>query len=250
MIIAISNQKGGSAKTTTAVHVAACASALGHRVLLVDMDRQGSASAWLGFERSPELAGALEGSIDWRTVAKASSLPNLDVMAASLDLDDLAGELGSSTVRGETLTRLKDGLEVVADEYDFVIIDCPPAGSWLTLASLVAATHVLAPVIPAPEHVDGLGDLIDTIRRVQLVNPDLQILGILACQVGHTVDDRHNLRELAEHVEDLLLRVQIRKNVKVREAYRAQQPVTIFDANANAAIDYQAATREILERLQ
>jgi chromosome partitioning protein len=213
------------------------------------MDRQGSASAWLGLERSAQLALALSGELEWSEVASPTSLEGLDVMAASLELDDLAGELGAPSVRGQTLALLANGLELISSIYQLIIIDCPPAGSWLTLASLVAATHVLAPVIPAPEHVDGLGDLIDTVRQVQGVNPALELLGVLACQVGRTLDDRHNLGELEEHVGELLLKTQIRKNVKVREAYRAQQPVNLFDSSCNAAIDYQAATSEILERL-
>ena len=247
-IFAVANQKGGVGKTTTTVNLGACFAERGRRVLIVDLDPQANASTGLGLnprQLDYSLYDVLLQDVPMEDVIEPVSVKNLFVAPASLDLAGAEIELVPSMNRER---KLQDAINSVIDDYDIVLIDCPPSLGLLTINGLTAATEVLVPIQTEYYALEGLGQLI---RNVDLVtrnlNPDL----LLSTIVLVMFDARTKLSgqvadEVREHFGDKVMRHVIPRTVRLSEAPSFGQPITTFDPESRGAIAYRALAKEIL----
>ncbi|MCA8968725.1 MAG: ParA family protein [Planctomycetes bacterium] len=250
--IAIINQKGGVAKTTTAANLGAAFARGGSRVLLIDLDSQANLSLHVSGEAGlADDASTFELLVDGvpiRDAARALPDEGLTLVQASGDLAGIEQAL-ANTIGRELL--LRDALEKVESDYDIVLIDCPPSLGVLSLNALAAAQHVLIPLQTEFFALQGMAQLLDVVGVVQKrLNPSLAILGILPSMIdartrlsGEVVD------ELAAHFADLLLETRIRKNVKLAEAPSFGQSILRYAPESNGAADYMTLARELSARL-
>jgi len=247
-IFAVANQKGGVGKTTTTVNLGACFADLGQRVLIVDLDPQANASTGLGLEpRQLEhsLYDVLLRDVAMEDVIEPVSVKNLFVAPASLELAGAEIELVPTFSRER---KLKDAIDSVIDDYDIVLIDCPPSLGLLTINGLTAATEVLVPVQTEYYALEGLGQLI---RNVDLVTRSLNPTLVLSTIVLVMFDARTKLSgqvadEVREHFGDKVCRHVIPRSVRLSEAPSFGQPITAFDPVSRGAIAYTNLAKEIL----
>jgi chromosome partitioning protein len=246
-IIAVTNQKGGVGKTTTAVNLGAATADLGYRVLVVDLDPQGNATTGLGLNTRDLHSsmydvilhdGAMEDSIE------ATSVRNLFVAPASLDLAGAEIELVPAFSRE---LRLKRALDEVRDDYDFVFIDCPPSLGLLTVNGLAAATEVLVPIQCEYYALEGLGQLL---RNVTLVQKNLNQALELSVIVLVMYDARTKLsdqvvQEVRAHFGEKVTRTVVPRTVRLSEAPSYGQPITAFDPSSRGAIAYRELAKEV-----
>jgi chromosome partitioning protein len=245
-VVAISNQKGGVGKTTTSVNLAASLAVAEKRVLLIDLDPQGNASSGVGVtdrDGPQSLYPVLFREIGITEATHPTELPFLTIVPGSRDLAGVEVELANVDDRP---TRLREALASVRDDYDFVLLDCPPSLGILTINALVAADAVLVPMQAEYYALEGLSDLSGTIERVRAsLNPGLQIIGVLLTMF----DARNNLsNQVADevrkhfHVFDTV----IPRNVRLAEAPSYGQPVILYDASSRGSHGYLSLAREIL----
>ena len=247
-IFAVANQKGGVGKTTTTVNLGACFAELGQRVLIVDLDPQANASTGLGLDpRQLEhsLYDVLLRDVPMEDVIEPVSVKNLFVAPASLDLAGAEVELVPTFSRER---KLKEAIDSVIDDYDIVLIDCPPSLGLLTINGLTAATEVLVPVQTEYYALEGLGQLI---RNVDLVTRNLNPTLVLSTIVLVMFDARTKLSaqvsdEVREHFGDKVCRYMIPRSVRLSEAPSFGQPITSFDPVSRGAIAYMNLAKEIL----
>jgi chromosome partitioning protein len=249
-IVAVVNQKGGVGKTTTAVNLAASVAATGRRVLLVDFDPQGNASSAVGYPKAKiELSvyDALIGDVELADVIRPTEITTLFVAPANMDLVGAELELIGAEGREGYLRRL---LDKVAGQYDYIIIDCPPSLSLLTLNALVSADGVVVPMQAEYFALEGLSALLTTIERVKAsFNPRLELSGILFCMY----DPRTNLAgqvrgEVEEHLPDKVFRTLIPRNVRLSEAPSHGKPVLLYDLRCAGCQSYLELAREFVDR--
>jgi len=251
-IFCVANQKGGVGKTTTAVNLAAGLAQIGQRVLLVDLDPQGNATMGAGINKS-----ALKASI-YEVLLGMAQLPEVRVRSDAGQFDVLPAnrELAGAEVEMVALenreTRLKDALATVAGDYDFMLVDCPPALSMLTLNGLCAANGVVIPMQCEYYALEGLSDLVNTIKRVHAkLNPDLKIIGLLRVMF----DPRMTLSQqvsaqLEQHFGDKVFKTVIPRNVRLAEAPSYGLPGVNFDPASKGAQAYIAFGAEMVERIK
>lgn len=246
-IIAISNQKGGVGKTTSAVSLSAELAQMGRRVLLVDFDPQGSATSGLSIELQEEgndLFDVFFGRTSLAKIIKASQIKGLFVAPSSKDLVGLEIELGRTP--GRELI-LKSELNLLRVNYDYVIIDCPPSSGLLTLNALGAADSILIPLQAEYYALEGISALMRTVEFVQATfNPELRILGVFMTMF----DARTNLSNQVEaearnYFKELMLETRIPRNIKLSECPSHGVPICIYDPASAGAVAYRTLTQEI-----
>ena len=249
-IVAVTNQKGGVGKTTTAINLAACLAEAGVRVLLVDLDPQANASAGLGFrdaEPGRSTYGVLAGKVAVGDVAVPSAVPGLDLVPACADLAGAVAELVDVDGGEVTFAQALDGQ---LDDYQFVFIDCPPSLGVLTVNALVAAREVLIPVQAEYYALEGLAQLLDTVALVrERLNPELQILGVLVTMLdGRTRIAREVAAEVREHLPTHVFDVAVPRNVRLAEAPSHGLPISRYDPGCAGSDAYFDLAKEVVSR--
>lgn len=250
-IIAVANQKGGVGKTTTAVNIAASLALGGLKVLVIDSDPQGNASTALGIEHTsgtPSLFSVITQELSINDVTKKNpDIENLWVVPSTIDLSTAEMSL---MLEDEREYRLKHAIDQIQKDFDYIIIDCPPSLSLLTLNSLVAAKEVLIPIQTEYYALEGLTQLVNTIQAVrESTNATLTISTIILTMY----DKRTNLanevaREVRSYFPDQTLETVIPRNVKISEAPSHEQTVLTYDPRSSGAVAYLAAAHEIAHR--
>jgi chromosome partitioning protein len=249
-IFAVANQKGGVGKTTTTVNLAAALAAQGQRVLLVDLDPQGNATMGSGVDKrslKTSVYHVLLGLASLAEARQASEAGKYDTLPANRDLAGAEVEMVDLDNRE---TRLKHALALHDQDYDFVLIDCPPSLSMLTLNGLCAANGVIIPMQCEYYALEGLSDLVNTIKKVHAnLNPDLKIIGLLRVMF----DTRSTLSnqvsaQLEQHFGDKVFKSIVPRNVRLAEAPSYGVPGVLFDRAAKGAQAYLAFAAEMIER--
>ncbi len=250
-IIAVANQKGGVAKTTTCINLGASLAATRRRVLVVDLDPQGNATVGSGIDRNELILSSYHMLLNKKPAAEVitrSDSAGYDIIPTSGDLTAAEVELMSTLVAREQ--KLRRALDPIKGSYDFIIIDCPPSLNLLTLNALVAANSVLIPMQCEYYAMEGLSALIGTIEDIKrTVNPDLELEGLLRTMY----DPRNNLAtdvsaQLVEHFGEKVYRTVIPRNVRLAEAPSHGMPVLTYDRDSRGAIAYLALAGEMLRK--
>jgi chromosome partitioning protein len=249
-IISIANQKGGLCNTTTAVNLSAALATLGKRVLRVDCDSQATATTGLGIDKPSLEASLYQGLIGDALVDEIilpTMLPKLFIIPANVDLIGFEIEMVASDLRE---AKLKQLLESVRDQFEYIIIDCPPALSLLTVNAFTASHSVLITLQSEFFALEGLGQLLDTIKRVKSAfNPGLKIKGILLTMFDRRTNLAQNVVEDAkQYFKEMVFKTKIPRNVKLGEAPSYGLPIILYDKHSQGSKSYLSFAREFLKR--
>lgn len=248
-IIAITNQKGGVGKTTSTVNLSASLAALGNRVLMIDTDPQGNATSGVGVNKGDInecIYNVLVDEISAKRVIVDTKIDNFHIIPATIQLAGAEIELAASVSRE---TKLKRALDEVKDDYDYILIDCPPSLGLLTINALTSADSVLIPVQCEYYALEGLSQLLNTIRLVQKhLNKSLMIEGVLLTML----DARTNLglqviEEVKMYFQDKVYETIIPRNVRLSEAPSHGQPITVYDPKSKGAEVYYELAKEVMD---
>ena len=251
-IFCVANQKGGVGKTTTTVNLAAGLAQLGQRVLVVDLDPQGNATMGSGVDKRSLTLSVYDVLIESASIAEArvaSPRGGFDVLGANRELAGAEVELVSLERRER---RLKQALSAVDSEYDFVLIDCPPSLNLLTLNGLCSAHGVVVPMQCEYFALEGLSDLVNTIKQVHAnLNPDLQIIGLLRVMFDARITLQQQVSEqLKSHFGEKVFDTVIPRNVRLAEAPSYGLPGVVFDPSSKGALAFKVFAGEMVERMR
>jgi chromosome partitioning protein len=249
-VFCVANQKGGVGKTTTTVNLAAGLAQVGQRVLIIDLDPQGNATMGSGIDKRALELSVYDVLLESATIAEARQRTDkggYDVLGANRELAGAEIELVSVERRSE---RLRGALVAVQADYDFVLIDCPPSLSLLTLNGLCSADGVIVPMQCEYFALEGLTDLVNTIRQVHAnLNPNLQIIGLLRVMFDNRMTLQQQVSEqLKSHFGDKVFDAVIPRNVRLAEAPSYGQAGVVFDPSSRGAQAYIAFANEMVER--
>ena len=251
--ITIANQKGGVAKTTTSVNLAAALADAGHRTLLVDVDPQANASvSLLGSTPTPgadSMFEALTGEARFTDIIRPSPVARLSVAPARISLAKLERQLLGDL---DAHYRLRDRIQHVRDGFDFVVIDTPPTLGLITVNALVASDYLLLPLPPSYYALEGADDLLDTLEQIRRrPNPDLSLLGVAITLVDQrTRISRDAIRRIRRHFGRAVFRSLIHRNVRLEESPAYKESIFTFAPSSRGAEDYRKLSEEVLARVQ
>jgi chromosome partitioning protein len=251
-IISIVNQKGGVGKTTTAVNLAASLGVLEKQILLIDADPQANATSALGInlhesQEKKTIYEVIENNINPNDTIITTESPNLDIIPSTINLVGAEIELVNHPDREKML---KNQLEKIKENYDFILIDCPPSLGLITINSLSASDSVLIPIQCEYFALEGLGQLMNTIRKIQnFHNSELSIEGLLLTMYDSRLRLSNNvIEEVKMHFEDIVFNTIIQRNVRLSEATGFGESIIKYDANCRGAINYLNLAKEFIQK--
>jgi chromosome partitioning protein len=247
--IAITYEKGGVAKTTTAVNVSAMLAERGYKVLLIDLDHQSYATSYYGLydDSKPGIYELMQGAVTAKQTIRPTGIQNLDILPSTYAFRNMETAL-MMKVRRQEYT-LQNALQDIEGEYDYILIDCPPSGDRVKTNALAYANYIILPTIPDDYAIHGLQCMAETIVDIkQGVNPGLQVMGVLIT-IDEKTANKMAYKEALQN-QDIFpcFKTAIRKNTKLSEAINAHQPINVYEPKSNGCIDYQALTDEILSK--
>ena len=250
-IIALVNNKGGVGKTTSAVNLAAGLVAAGRRVLLADLDAQGSASLSLGLTRADLTPGSAEVILDGHPIREAirpTSVKGLDILPGSMAL--ASADLVLSAVAGREVV-LKDALTPIRGDYDFTVLDCPPSLGLLTVNALTAADFFIIPVTPDYLSLEGLVNLLEAVERIKKgIGKAAGLLGILLTMADYRLNVTEEISQMIRgYYGRLVFKAEIRGNVRLKEAPSFGKTIFDYDNGSAGAEAYRQLTKEVLKRI-
>ncbi len=251
VVISITNQKGGVGKTTSAVNLAYYLAKAGKKVLLVDFDPQGNATSGLGVDKDKlniTMSDVMLGKKLLKDVIIATDYKNLWLAPSTPHLANTEAELAQAERR---FSRLKVAIESVANQYDFILIDSPPSLSLLTVNGLIAARYILLPVQAEFYALEGLGQLLETMKLVRKnINPTLDLLGVLPTMINsRTSLSQQVYEEIKQHFPGKVFKQTIPRNIRLAEAPSYGVPIGEYDKWSKGARAYKAVAKEVIERV-
>jgi chromosome partitioning protein len=250
-VIAVTNQKGGVGKTTSSINIAYYLAKQGKKTLLIDFDPQGNATSGLGIDKSSlegTMADVIVGEKTLSEVVLSTDYKNLELAPTTPDLANTEVELAQAQHR---FSRLKYAIQKMTKQYDFIVIDSPPSLSLLTVNGLIAARYVLLPVQAEFYALEGLGQLLETMKLIRKnLNPTLDLIGVLPTMVdSRTSLSGQVLNEISKHFPAKIFKTTIPRNVRLAEAPSHGAPIGAYDRFSRGARAYKAVTKEVIDRV-